>query len=208
MKRFLIGLGSLALSYRLYRLLFSGYSNTGPFTNNVVPPGISATFLNNVENFLDTVNSAATDSHVTADGNGNVVTTGTVQVANNKAYQSKDSGGTVRSLMTLDGSNNLIVKAGGNNQIRLQTSSGAEQARIDGTGLNLIAGTFSLLTGSIARISMFSGTATVTATLFNHGLGAVPDIVLLQLTIASSTAHMLTYYNDGSLSSSQVKVQS
>lgn len=47
------------------------YSNTGPFTNNITPPGISSTFLNNVENFLDTVNTMATDSNNTSDGSGN-----------------------------------------------------------------------------------------------------------------------------------------
>ena len=45
------------------------YSKTGPFTN-VGAPGISASFLNNIENFLVTVNSAATDSHFTSSGNG------------------------------------------------------------------------------------------------------------------------------------------
>ena len=33
------------------------YSNSGPFVNNTVPPAINATFLNNVENFLDSVSN-------------------------------------------------------------------------------------------------------------------------------------------------------
>src|SRR5258708_6931061 len=48
-----------------------GYANTGPFTNNATP-GISATFLNNIENFLDSITSAPYDSHITADGSGNL----------------------------------------------------------------------------------------------------------------------------------------
>ncbi len=52
-------------------MTFTPYSNTGPFTNNVVPPGISATFLNNIENFLDQIDSSAVaDSNVTANGSG------------------------------------------------------------------------------------------------------------------------------------------
>jgi hypothetical protein len=52
------------------------YTRSGPFTNGGAP-GISATFLNNVENFLvslgtSTVNTAATDTHVSSDGSGDV----------------------------------------------------------------------------------------------------------------------------------------
>lgn len=56
------------------------YSPTGPFTDNT-PPGIDAAFLNNVETCLTalcgatgsggTVNSLATDTNVSSDGNGN-----------------------------------------------------------------------------------------------------------------------------------------
>lgn len=41
------------------------YVNTGPF-NNGTSPGINAAFLNNVEGFLDTVNTAATDSNLSS----------------------------------------------------------------------------------------------------------------------------------------------
>lgn len=45
------------------------YSKTGPFTNGSAP-GISALFLNNVENELVALNSAATDSNISSDGTG------------------------------------------------------------------------------------------------------------------------------------------
>ena len=67
MNRFLVKVGTFVF---LYRLLFSGYSNTGPFVTNAAP-ALDATFFNNVENFLDTVNSLATDTHNSSDGNGN-----------------------------------------------------------------------------------------------------------------------------------------
>jgi hypothetical protein len=42
------------------------YSATGPFANNALP-GMSATFLNNIETFL----GYGADSNITADGSGN-----------------------------------------------------------------------------------------------------------------------------------------
>ena len=49
-----------------------GYVNAGPFVNTVTPPSINATFLNNLENFLDSINGTAYDTHVSSDGSGNV----------------------------------------------------------------------------------------------------------------------------------------
>ena len=40
-------------------MTFTAYANTGPFSNGIAP-GISATFLNNVESFLDQFVSNAT----------------------------------------------------------------------------------------------------------------------------------------------------
>jgi hypothetical protein len=59
--------------------------------------------------------------------------------------------------------------------------------------------------GQVTRWSKFTGTATTTSTFFNHGLGAVPDIVLLQLDGTSNTAHSV-WADYGSMSSSQVKI--
>ncbi len=52
------------------------YANTGPFTNNVTPPGINATFLNNIESFLDQfATSVDADNNITTDLSGNMVVT-------------------------------------------------------------------------------------------------------------------------------------
>lgn len=83
----------------------------------------------------------------------------------------------------------------------LQDSTGAVKGRFTNDGQLQ----FGL--GSIQKISKFSGTATTTATAFNHGLGVVPDMVLLQLTIASSTAHGV-YYNPATMTTTQVTIQS
>lgn len=45
------------------------YTKVGPFVNNS-QPGLNATFFNNVENTLVSINTAATDSHISADGTG------------------------------------------------------------------------------------------------------------------------------------------
>jgi hypothetical protein len=53
-------------------MAFVTYANTGPFVNNSAP-GISATFLNNVESFLDEiVSSIVNDTNYTTDGAGNM----------------------------------------------------------------------------------------------------------------------------------------
>lgn len=46
------------------------YTPFGPWNPNA-PPGINKSFLDALEAFLQSINSAATDSHITADGNGN-----------------------------------------------------------------------------------------------------------------------------------------
>ena len=55
----------------------SSYPLTGPFSNGS-SPGISATFLNNLETYL----AYAADSNITADGSGNlsIVNTGHYQI--------------------------------------------------------------------------------------------------------------------------------
>lgn len=50
------------------------YTRYGPFTDGTTP-SVSATFLNTLEDFLLDVNTAATDSSVSADGSGNVTAT-------------------------------------------------------------------------------------------------------------------------------------
>ncbi len=177
------------------------YPKTGPFVAGVT--GLPATCLNNIETYLE----YAADSNITSDGNGNLLVGSTVGVPNNGGFRGKDSGGTIRQIMQLDGSNVLNIQAGGADQIRLKLSGGSEMARIDSSGLDLRAGTFSLLVGSISRISAFNGTATVTSTFFNHGLGAVPDFVMLQLNGVSTTVHSL-WADYATMTTTQVKITS
>lgn len=90
--------------------------------------------------------------------------------------------------------------------ISFQPQSGTTVFHVATTGPVLDAGsTFTLLTGSISRISKFTASVTTTPTLFNHGLGAVPDIVLLSINGTSSTAASVQY-DTATLSSTQVKL--
>jgi hypothetical protein len=196
------------------------YSPTGPFTNNTVPPGISATFLNNVENFLVTVNSAATDSNITSGGSGNLATTGTIQMANNKAFQSKDSGGTVRTLLIEDGSNQVKIGAGNANNIILMDKAGAALVTVSGSGLVVNTGTLTaptiagattfsgavthnaattlngilnLINGSISRIAFGFNAVTTGGTTITHSLGAIPSGIFVQVAGLSATAFVTNY---------------
>lgn len=104
------------------------------------------------------------------------------------------------------GGDNLAIEAANGFGTRF-FSGGNFVGYIDATGLNLLLGTITLLTGSVSRISKFSGTAPNVSTAFNHGLGAVPDIVLLQVT-GTSNALSMVKYDVASLTSTQVSIVS
>src|SRR5437660_11606727 len=162
-------------------MAFTPYANTGAFINNTTPPGISSTFLNNIENFLDQIVSSATaDSSITSDGSGNLATTGTMQTANGKAFRSKDTGGTVRNLLLIDGSNQVKLGAANTNNIILVDKSGNPLFTVSGNGAALNAGTLSLIAGSISRIAFGFSSVSSGGTTITHNLGAVPEVVLIQ----------------------------
>ena len=105
----------------------AAYSKTGTF-NAGAAPGISSTFLNNVETWIDSMD----DANISANGSGQM------------------------SMLKL-----------------------------------------ALTTGTVTRISRFSGTGSVTAA--SHGLGSTPDIILLQYAgnFGSPPDHPAYYYNEG-----------
>lgn len=72
-------------------------------------------------------------------------------------------------------------------------------------GVQLTGGTIGLLSGSMSRVSKFSGSANSTPTFFNHGLGAVPDIVLIQFTSATSDTCVFAY-DPNTMTNTQVKI--
>src|SRR6266568_3183567 len=103
-------------------MTFTAYSNTGPFTNNVVPPGISSTFLNNVENFLDQIDSSAVaDANVTANGSG-ALTAVSLTVTNSGTGLTVNHNALVSGNMTISGT---------------ETVAGAATFNGSGTGLTV-----------------------------------------------------------------------
>lgn len=85
----------------------------------------------------------------------------------------------------------------------LHLEAGAFQ--FDGSASTLTTGLVKLITGSFTRVSSFSGTATTVSTFFNHNLGVLPDVVLLQLNGVSSTAHSITA-DYATMTTTQVKL--
>lgn len=59
--------------------------------------------------------------------------------------------------------------------------------------------------GSLSRVSTFLASVTTTLTSFNHNLGVIPDIVIMQLVGTSTTASTGKYDNT-SLTTTQVKM--
>lgn len=84
---------------------------------------------------------------------------------------------------------------------------GTLDATVDVNGITLLSGSLIFLLGSISRISKFSGTAASTGTTVNHGLGVVPDIILLSLTGTSSALSMVKY-DDTTMTTTTVKITS
>jgi hypothetical protein len=164
-------------------MAFSNYGNTGPFTNNTVPPGISATFLNNVENFLDQIiSSAVADSHITADGAGN-------ETAVSLTVTAAGTGLTVQHNALISGT--LSVTGAATLNAAGTALSVAHNATISGTltaptiggttftGVVNFNNTINLVQGSISRINFGFTAVTTGGTSISHGLGVVPQAVLI-----------------------------
>ena len=95
------------------------YTQFGPFTNGS-PPGIQASFLNPLETFLLSLNSAAYDANITADGSGNITAIGQITFLPSQA-KLKISSGT--SILDATGGTDLVLNApntGGGHKFKIQ----------------------------------------------------------------------------------------
>jgi hypothetical protein len=163
----------------------------------------------------------AADSNITSDGSGNLATSGTITLNNTKAIIGKEAGGTARNLLWVDATNQIALGQAGGGRFSFRATTGTELVGIDGNGKIIIGavqggfdgsastlttGLVKLLTGSITRIAK-DGTfaVTTTPTLFNHSLGVVPDLVLVNITGALSVSRTCVV-DYGTLSSTQVKL--
>lgn len=118
-------------------------------------------------------NSAFDNGTILTDGSGNVT------LSNSKFIKWKDTGGTPENVIALDNANNVGLFADPLStlgRVYFVDKSSSEICHLDSSGIHLSEGTYSFLTGSISRVSVFSGTGSGT---YNHNLGATPDFIAL-----------------------------
>lgn len=106
------------------------------------------------------------------------------------------------TIKSRSGTNLTLDTNAGTDSIQLK-NNGTLQAQVDNTGLSLQAGTLKFLLGSISKISFFSATASAAGTVNNHGLGVIPDIILMVLGTLHTTVHVYSY-EESTMTSTQV----
>jgi hypothetical protein len=116
------------------------YTQYGSFTNGS-SPGINATFLNNLETFLLSLNSLSYDSLVTA-SSGNITAVGTIQFTSGNEKIFSHTGSAI-----LDASGNTDLKlnapnTGGSHKIYLQVG-GVNVFSVDSSGVGRLLSTLS-----------------------------------------------------------------
>jgi len=189
-------------------LTFVAYANTGPFTNNVQPPSLSATLFNNIESFLDQiVSSAVADANITANGSGALTAVSeTLTGAGTGLTVSHNA--TVSGILTTTGNhvanggmniNTIRDNGGGNTAMDLSAGSGLVKFP---HGITLTGAALNLLSGSITRI-WISGqlSIAVAGTSVSHGLGVTPDFVIGTLDVGAGTTNAVGI-NYGTMTSS------
>lgn len=106
-------------------------------------------------------------------------------------------------IRTLTG-NDFTIDVETGHKIALQINN-ADVVDINASGITILSGKVNLLSGAFSRVSTFTGTVGSAGALFNHGLGAVPDVVLIQETNATGDLNTFNY-DPASLTSTQVKI--
>src|SRR5258707_7501490 len=116
-------------------MTFATYGNTGPFTNNATPPGINATFLNNVESFLDQIiSSAVADANVTANGSGALTVVSATMTAAGTGLTVQHNA-LVSGVLTTTG--NHVANGGMNIGTIRDNTTGAPQATLVTAGITI-----------------------------------------------------------------------
>src|SRR5260221_6348189 len=116
-------------------MTFATYGNTGPFTNNVTPPGINATFLNNIESFLDQIiSSAVADANITANGSGALTVVSATMTAAGTGLTVQHNA-LVSGVLTTTG--NHVANGGMNIGTIRDNTTGAPQATLVTAGITI-----------------------------------------------------------------------
>src|SRR6266568_2779993 len=172
-------------------MTFTAYANTGPFTNNVTPPGLSATYNNNIENFLDQIIcNIVADSIVTTNGSG-VITASSLTVTAAGTGLTVNHNATISGNLTLTGT---------------LTEAGAATFNAAGTGLTVahnatvngnftVNGTLNLANGSLIAVAFgLIGALTNSGTTITHGLGGTPSFVGGQVSTGTGNTGAVVAY--------------
>ena len=127
------------------------------------------------------------DSHVSADGLGNVTTLSTTLTSTGTGLTVQHNA-TVSGILTTTGNhvanggmNVNTIRDNNNGNTAIDLSAGSGLAKFP-HGITLTGGALSLLLGSLTRISIFTGSATSSGNTQAHGLGATPDFCMFQQT--------------------------
>lgn len=158
---------------------FVAWANAGPWTNNTGPPFINATYLNNIDSFLDQITSSVVaDANITANGSGNMVVGGGLTVNGAGTALSIAHNATVSGTLTSTG--NHVANGGMNtNTIRDATNGNTGMDLSAGSGLVKFPHGLSLIVGSLSRIWISGALAIASGgTSVSHGLGVTPDFVI------------------------------
>jgi hypothetical protein len=109
-------------------------------------------------------------------------------------------------LSDVSGNATLVVEGSGNfanGGLLINGTTGQIQAA---GGIVLTGGVLQLLTGSISRISKFSGGSVQGKVTVNHGLGVVPDLVLVTFNLSSTPVAATIGPNYATLTSTTVDI--
>jgi len=183
-------------------MTFATYGNTGPFTNNVTPPGINATFLNNVESFLDQIiSSAVADANVTANGSGALTVVSATMTAAGTGLTVQHNA-LVSGVLTTTGNhvanggmntNTIRDNVGGNVGMDLSVGTGEVKFPVNMKGvLKSIGGLHTLTDWNAGFVGITTGGTTITHGLKNASGVATAATAIVATCASSGLAGVIT----------------
>lgn len=156
--------------------------------------GSAASLTNNGHLILGTLNNNGTFQLIGSLGDVTIDSTGKLTVDNR----------ILANLLIAETGNDLTLGVAAAHKLAFQVNN-ADVVDINASGLSILSGKINLLSGAFSRVSTFTGTIGSAGALFNHGLGATPDIVLIQETNTAGDLNTFTY-DPASLTTTQVKI--
>src|SRR5258707_3171140 len=181
-------------------MTFATYGNTGPFTNNVTPPGINATFLNNREISRDQVIwRPVADAKVTAKGSGALTVVSATMTAAGTGLTVQHNA-LVSGVLTTTG--NHVANGGMNIGTIRDNTTGAPQATLVTAGITInnplnavlksIGGGHTLTDWNAGFVGITTGGTTITHGLKNASVVATAATAIVATCASSGLAGVIT----------------